>query len=259
MPVPASADGTSAVAGPQARASDHVRPPDPGALSSQVALLALVDLEPRSRGWGWLRFVTGRLAVRGAPGLRFVKVLGSGRGGGFGTTPSATIQGLFCVFDDAASADAFVSPTGPFQAWRARARECFTVKLRAYSVRGSWAGMRPAIGAAAPGDGPIAALTRASIRPTRARRFWRMEPQAELELEVAHGCLLATGVGEAPYLRQATFTLWDSVASMDAYARTGAHLAAIRASAQGAFFSESMFVRFVPEGAQGSWRGRRLA
>jgi hypothetical protein len=248
VPVPASADGTSAVAGPQARAPDHVSPPDPGALSSQVALLALVDLEPRSRGWGWLRFVTGRLAVRGAPGLRFVKVLGSGRGGGFGTTPSATIQGLFCVFDDAASADAFVSPTGPFQAWRTRARECFTVKLRAYSVRGSWAGMRP-----------IAALTRASIRPTRARRFWRMEPQAELELEAAHGCLLATGVGEAPYLRQATFTLWDSVASMDAYARTGAHLAAIRASAQGAFFSESMFVRFVPEGAQGSWRGRRLA
>lgn len=222
-------------------------------------MLALVDLEPRSRGWGWLRFVTGRMAVRGTPGLRFVKVLGSGRGGGFGTAPSPTIQGLFCVFDDAASADAFVSSTGAFQAWRSRARECFTVKLRAYSVRGSWSGMRPALGAAAPVDGPIAALTRASIRPTRARRFWRMEPQAERELEATHGCLLATGVGEAPLLRQATFTLWDSVASMDAYARTGAHLAAIRASAQGAFFSESMFVRFVPEGAQGSWRGRSLA
>jgi hypothetical protein len=238
-----------------ARASPH----GPGALSAQVALLALVDLEPQARGWGWLRFVTGRLAVQGAPGLRFVKVLGSGRGGGFGTTPSATIQGLFCVFDDAAAADAFVSETGPFYAWRARARECFTVKLRAYSVRGSWSGMRPAIGATAPVEGPIAALTRASIRPTRARHFWRMEPQAERELESARGCLLATGVGEAPFLRQATFTLWDSVASMDAYARTGAHLAAIRASAQGAFFSESMFVRFVPEGAQGSWRGRPVA
>jgi hypothetical protein len=257
--VPSNADGSRAVAGHEAPQPAHARTPDPGVLSSQVALLALVDLEPRSRGWGWMRFVTGRMAVRGAPGLRFVKVLGSGRAGGFGTTPSATIQGLFCVFDDAASADAFVSPTGPFQAWRVRARECFTVKLRAYSVRGSWSGMRPAIGATPPVDGPIAALTRASIRPSRARRFWRMEPQAELELEASHGCLLATGVGEAPLLRQATFTLWDSVASMDAYARTGAHLAAIRASAQGAFFSESMFVRFVPEGAQGSWRGRRLA
>ncbi len=257
--MPSNADGSRAVAGPEAPQPAHARTPDPGGLSAQVALLALVDLEPRSRGWGWMRFVTGRMAVRGAPGLRFVKVLGSGRAGGFGTRPSATIQGLFCVFDDAASADAFVSPTGPFQAWRARGRECFTVKLRAYSVRGSWSGMRPEIGATPPVDGPIAALTRASIRPSRARRFWRMEPQAELELEAAHGCLLATGVGEAPLLRQATFTLWDSVASMDAYARTGAHLAAIRASAQGAFFSESMFVRFVPEGAQGSWRGRRLA
>lgn len=247
------------MAGLEAPHPAHAVTPAPGALSPQVALLALVDLEPRSRGWGWMRFVTGRMAVRGAPGLRFVKVLGSGRGGGFGTAPSPTIQGLFCVFDDAASADAFTSPTGPFQAWRSRARECFTVTLRAYSVRGSWSGMRPAIGASAPVDGPIAALTRASIRPMRARRFWRMEPPAERELQDAPGCLLATGVGEAPLLRQATFTLWDSVASMDAYARTGAHLAAIRASAQGDFFSESMFVRFVPEDARGTWRGRGLA
>jgi spheroidene monooxygenase len=43
---------------------------------------------------------------------------------------------------------------------------------------------------------------------------------------------------------------------MDAYARSGAHLQAIRASVAGAHFSESMFVRFIPEGLQGTWKGQ---
>jgi len=232
--------------------------PDARAPGARVAVLALADLVPASRAWGWSRFVLGRRAVRGARGLRFVKVLGSGEGGGFGVTPSATIQGLFCEFDDDACADAFLADTGPFDAWRRRAREHFSVKLRACTSRGSWSGHRFEVVVEPPGDGPIAALTRASIRPSRARAFWRMEPAAERELEAARGCLVAAGVGEAPLLRQATFSVWESVPAMDAYARTGAHLAAIRASAQGAFFSESAFVRFVPYDARGSWRGRRL-
>ena len=72
-------------------------------------------------------------------------------------------------------------------------------------------------------------------------------------------CLLAMGLGEAPLLRQATFSLWDSAAAMDAYARTGAHLDAIRAAWKHQFFSESMFVRFVPLQLQGQWKGRWFA
>lgn len=255
----AAVGGAPGGAPPIAASSAPTSPAASATLSPQVALLALADLKPEHRLFGWLRFPTAHGALRGTPGLRFLKVLGSGRGGGFGVAPSATIQGLFCLFDDAAAADAFVAPGGGFEPWRRRAREAFSVRLRAYSVRGSWSGVSPEIGARAPASGPIAALTRASIRPTRARRFWSMEPPAERELEAASGCLVAAGVGEAPFFRQATFSVWESVASMDAYARTGAHLAAIRASAQGGFFSESMFVRFVPEDARGSWRGRRLA
>lgn len=229
-----------------------------GTGSTEVAVLALADFEPASRLWGWSRFVLGRRDARRALGLRFVKALGSGEGGGFGIAPSASIQGLFCAFDGDAAAEAFLGASGPFEAWRQRAREHFSVRLRAYSSRGSWSGKRFELAAEPPRDGPIASLTRASIRPTRARRFWRMEPEAERDLEAARGCLLAAGVGEAPLLRQATFSVWESVAAMDAYARTGAHLAAIRACAAGAFFSESAFVRFVPYDARGTWRGRRL-
>jgi hypothetical protein len=46
---------------------------------------------------------------------------------------------------------------------------------------------------------------------------------------------------------------------MDRYARSGAHRDAIEAARSGHFFSESMFVRFVVEATQGSWKGRSLA
>lgn len=223
-----------------------------------VVIFALFDIAPAHRAWGWWQFVVGRRRLRSVPGLRFAKLLGSGHEGRFGLKPSASIQGVFCIFDDDASADAFTQDGGLLQTWRSRAREHFCLRLRACSSRGSWSGIPLPVTAALPAQGPIASLTRASIRPGRAAAFWRMEPAAERSLTEASGCLLAVGVGEAPLLRQATFTLWESVAAMDAYARRGAHLAAIRAAAERGFFSESMFVRFVPQRTEGSWRGHRL-
>jgi spheroidene monooxygenase len=164
---------------------------------------------------------------------------------------------LFCVFRDEADADRFLEGSTGLAACRAHAREFITVKLRAFSTRGTWSGASPfEITTPPPRTGPVAALTRASIRPLVAAQFWRRAPPAERSLANARGCLLAAGLGEAPLLRQATFTIWESTDSMDAYARTGAHLEAIRAAAQGRFFSESMFSRFVPVDAHGIWQGR---
>jgi hypothetical protein len=67
---------------------------------------------------------------------------------------------------------------------------------------------------------------------------------------------LAVGLGEAPLLRQATFSIWDNTAAMDAYARSGAHLTAIRNAYQGDYFSESMFVRFRVLHTEGRWQGQ---
>ena len=218
--------------------------------------MVLIDVAAGSRLWGYSRFVLGRLGLRQVRGLRFAKILGSGYESGFGLRPSTSRQGLFAVFEDEAAADRFLAQDPTMAAYRSHARECFTVKLRAYSCRGSWSGVTMPIGAAVPSHGPIAALTRASIKPGHARQFWRQAPLTQRSLDTASGCLFSAGVGEAPLLRQATFTLWESTAHMDAYARSGAHLEAIKASQRNGYFSESMFVRFVPSAVQGRWLGR---
>lgn len=229
-----------------------------GTVGDDVVVLLLLDLAPGSAWWGFSRLVFGTGALRSIPRLRFAKVLGSGREGGFGLQPSATRQGLFLVFDGEVAADDFLADSATLLGYRRRARELCLLKLRAYSCRGSWGGQTIRLSAEAPTRGPIVALTRASIRPLKAHRFWPLAPAAERSLESASGCTLAAGLGEAPLLRQATISAWDSVAAMDAYARHGAHLEAIRSSAQGSFFSESMFVRFVPLSIHGTYKGRRL-
>jgi hypothetical protein len=221
-----------------------------------VIVLLLAELAPGALLWGWSRIVLRSWPLRAVTGLRFARALGSGQRGGFGIKPSLSRQGLFAVFDSEAAADDFLSGN-IVDAYRAHAGELCLVKLRAISCRGSWGGQTIGVSATVPVGQAVASLTRASIRPLKALRFWRRSPPAEAALESADGCLLAMGLGEAPLLRQATFSIWESQAEMDAYARSGAHLEAIRASMQGGFFSETMFVRFVPLRITGRWKGRR--
>ncbi len=250
--------GGAALVCPPGTATPAERGAQPPQQQQPGPVAALVLIDAHSRLWAWSRLVRGPGALRGVPGLRFAKVLGSGHEGGFGLRPSATRQGLFCIFEDGAQAAAFIDASPFIDNYRQHARELCSVILRPYASRGSWGGVTLPASIAAPAAGPVAALTRASIRPQRVASFWRMAPAAQRDVEHAAGCRLGVGLGEAPLLRQATFTLWDSAAHMDAYARRGAHLEAIRASRIGQHFSESMFVRFVPEGLRGLWKGQRL-
>jgi hypothetical protein len=220
-----------------------------------VALLLLARFHSRAVPWGLSRLVLGARALGKVPGLRFARVLGSGRGGGFGLAPGFDHQGLMCFFDDEDSARAFVTGATVARAYRDHARESLVALLRANSCRGSWSGASLAVTAPVQADAPVAALTRASIRLRHAAAFWQHAPATHDGIARAEGCRLAVGLGEAPLLRQATFSLWDNSAAMDAYARSGAHLAAIKGAHEQGWFSESMFVRFAPISIEGEWHG----
>lgn len=222
----------------------------------QTAVLLLADIAPAHRLWGWSRLVKGTAALNQTQGLLFSKTLGSGYEGGFGLKPSASRQGVFGLFSSQAAAEYFLNQSDEVSAYRERSDELLTITLKTYACRGTWDGQSLTVSATAPENGPIAALTRASIRPPKARAFWRYAPASQSALEASQGCQLAVGLGEAPLLRQATFTVWDNVEAMNAYARTGPHLEAIRGAHQHGYFSESMFARFTAVHMVGSWRNR---
>lgn len=225
-------------------------------VDDQTAVVLLADIAQASRLWGWSRIVRGPRALEAIPGLLFSKVLGSGFEGGFGLRPSASRQGVFALFDSDHAASDFVVNSPLVHAYRDRSKEFCWATLKTFSCRGSWDGVSFKANTDPPVQGPVAALTRASIKLSKAYAFWRHAPPSQTSLEVAKGCQLAVGLGEAPFFRQATFTIWDGLAEMNAYARTGSHLEAIQAAHQHGYFSESMFARFFPTRVQGQWRGK---
>jgi spheroidene monooxygenase len=228
-------------------------------MNDQTAVFGLIDIASDSRGWGFSRYILGKRPFQHIPGLQFCKLLGSGVNGGFSTTPSLSKQGFFCVFDTADHAARFQDSSAILKAYQDHAHEFFLASVQAYSSRGSWSGFAMECADPSPPlNGPIASLTRASIRPSKARQFWAKAKPAEDAITNASGKILTAGVGEAPYLRQATFTIWDDAQSLEQYAQQGAHLSAIKAAYGQDYFSESMFTRFRVLKAQGIWQGKHV-
>jgi len=232
---------------------------------SGVVVVLLADFMRQHQGWSWLRLVAGATPYKDVPGLTMVKVMGSGHGGGFSLRPSATHQGLICTFSHLDLALKFLDSPA-VQAYRSRARECWMGVLSVQSARGHWD--KQAWQSSSPQSlasqvdnvkmpkAPFAVLTRASIVPTKAMAFWRYAPAAQADLGQAPGCLLAMGLGEAPLVRQCTFSLWQDTAAMLAYAQQGAHQVASAAAYKHQFFSESLFVRMQVLQMAGVWQGR---
>jgi heme-degrading monooxygenase HmoA len=228
-------------------------------VDQQTAVLLLADIADASRLWGWSRIVRGPRALQGIPGLLFSKVLGSGFEGGFDLRPSRSRQGVFALFESFQTAQDFIAHSPLVHAYQNRSNEFCCVTLKTCSCRGSWDGISLQVTTDPPLHGPVAALTRASIKFNKAHAFWRHAPPSQTALDDVDGCRLAVGLGEAPFFRQATFSIWDSVSDMNAYARTGSHLEAIKAAQKHGYFSESMFARFVPLKVQGQWLGKHHA
>jgi hypothetical protein len=200
-----------------------------------------------------------RVHLRSVPGLRFAKLLGTGDGRTF-TARDADPRhwGLLTVWDGPAAADTFGTGT-THRRWDALAAERLDVHLDPVASRGLWSRREP-FGTPVPRrvEGPVAAITRARIRPSRTRAFWRSVPPVSADLHAVTGMRLAVGIGEAPVGLQGTFTLWDGEAALREFAhRRSPHVEVMRASVDGGWFSEELFARFAVLHVAGSLHGTR--
>ena len=208
-----------------------------------------------------LRMGLDRRPVRRAPGLRFAKLLGTADGGTFGARDADPRHwALLACWDRAEDARRFESGR-TVRAWSALADETLRVSMRPLASRGTWSGRTP-FGEPEPRrvDGPVAALTRARIKPTLWRTFWRAVPPVSADLDARPGLLLALGIGEAPVGLQGTFSLWSGTDALRDFAHRGAaHQAAVAATTTLGWYAEELFARFAVEDVTGAYRGANPA
>jgi hypothetical protein len=238
-----------------------------GVEGSRVASFHLVR-EPAWRAPVALaRLGTDRLRLRRTPGLRFARLLGTGSGAA-ATGADLARSALFAVWDGPAALAAF-EEEGWFgrRAARVRARggEVYALHLALLSGHGRWsgrdvladlrAGRGPGEGRP-PGEGPVAVLTRATVRPSRWHRFRGARPPVSAELAAAPGLRAAVAIGEAPIGLQATFSLWADAAAVTAFATSPRHRDVVRRTRRENWYGEELFARFAPTGSAGTWDGR---
>ncbi len=112
-----------------------------------------------------------RPALAATDGLRFWKLLGTGRGETMTLSADLRRWALFAVWEDEAALDAFLAESPVPARWDALARERYDVRLDPLRAHGRWSGrdLFPGLAPRDAGPGPVAILTRATIRPTRLR------------------------------------------------------------------------------------------
>lgn len=203
------------------------------------------------------RLGTDRLRLRRVEGLRFWRLLGTGRGDDTGPSADPRRTALFAVWDEPAALDAFMAGSAIARRWQ-RAEEAWHVRLRGVGGHGTWRGVDPLAGLA-PGrsDGPLAVITRADVRLRSWRAFRAAGGPVSDELGSADGLLAVVGIGEAPVGRLGTFSLWRSVADMRAFAAgMPHHREVVRRTRAERWYGEELFARFEPYGSSGAWGGR---
>lgn len=226
----------------------------------QSVSLSLFRFGPAAaRAWAFAQMGPARFAIARVPGIGFFKLCGSGTGEGFTPVPNTAVYAILATWPDLPSARNAMREARVFRRYADMADESCTWHLATASARGAWSGQTPFEAEAPPPLGPVAALTRATIKPKGLLKFWGRAPAISDVIGNNDDVIFKIGIGELPWLQQVTFSVWPSTKAMDQFARrSGPHAQAIRAVRDGNWFAEELYARFAITGVDGTWEGRDI-
>jgi len=217
---------------------------------------------PKWLGWaGFLSMAIFRFALWFNPNYSFWKLMGCGRNGTFDKTPDWRQWAVLLVGRRRETRDNPLSPI-PYTLslyWRFFGCEKWELQLTPIEGHGLWDGKEVFGNLPRKTDyeGPIAVLTRATIRLYKLHRFWKYVNPVASQMATAKGFITSVGIGEVPWIKQATFSIWESKEAMKTFAYTlPEHAEVIRKTHTENWYSEELFVRFKIEQSTGNLNGK---
>lgn len=188
----------------------------------------------------------------------FWKLLGSGRNGTFDLQPDWRQWGLLAVWDDREAFDRFYNDSFINNWWNTFTTEKWAILCEPLQSHGKWDNKEPF---GKPDvktiTGPVAVLTRATIRFNKLKGFWANVDSVANIMADAPGFITSLGIGEAPVYRQATFSIWKSIDDVKAFAYASKeHAEVIKKTRNENWYSEELFARFKITDSLGTINGK---
>ena len=180
-------------------------------------------------------------------GLSFFKLLGTGSGTGFSLYPDFSTYAILCVWENESNAKDFINHSNHSKliSEKAFSREDFF--LNPIKSHGLWDGINPFTDTKDQfnKEGKIGIITRATLNNKNFFECWKSVPQASLAIHYANGVEWFKGIGEWPFIQQATFSVWDSLDSVKNFAYgTGVHSKIVIKTRKRNWYKEDLFARF---------------
>jgi len=223
-----------------------------------IVSLTIVRYPKRLIPVAFLSMALHRLPLMLTEGCTFYKLMGSGRNGTFDLTPDLQQWALLAAWKTQKDFDEFKERSFVSRWWKRFAGEQWTVLLEPVTSHGSWDDQLP-FGTRFEKnqiEGPVAVLTRATIRLNKLKRFWSHVDKVAQLMSRAPGFITSFGIGEAPFFRQATFSVWASVEDVKNFAyKSAEHAEVIKKTREENWYSEELFARFKIIGSEGSLNG----
>ena len=218
-----------------------------------VTVVYFWKLKQHKVGFALLHMALDRGVIRRFKGVRFAKMLGTGKGETF-TPRDADAQRWGALVAIEQSQLESLDSSLLIKRWRKNSASEVRYLLDPISSHGLWAKVNPFDYEKSAATGEVVAITRARIKWAQNLRFWKAVPPVTSSLHSSPGLLKTIGIGEAPIGLQGTFSHWQTGADLRNFAYKGAaHQEAIAATERYAWYAEELFARFAVRDIRGSF------
>tara|TARA_B100000941_G_scaffold244660_1_gene188921 strand:+ start:256 stop:927 length:672 start_codon:yes stop_codon:yes gene_type:complete len=201
-----------------------------------------------NRFWAFKQMALSRGNLKELNGLNFYKILGTGGGKGFSLWPDFSTYALLCVWESEKYFENFRKKNKWYLTYINKSHNHRILFLKPFLSKGLWSGENPFIikeKLKRNTSKKIVVLTRATLRISKLIRFWSFVNMASNAIKNAEGVEYFKGVGEIPFIQQATVSIWKDEQSINMFAyRNKNHSEIIKKTKRESWYKEDMFTRF---------------
>tara|TARA_B100000963_G_scaffold357315_1_gene379198 strand:- start:980 stop:1651 length:672 start_codon:yes stop_codon:yes gene_type:complete len=218
-------------------------------MDSKIVYFFLFEFS-QNKLWAFTQMGRNHRLMKNQKGLIFYKFMGSGGKSGFSLQPDFSTYALVSVWENEEKAESFLKNNELIFKYKEKSKTVRLLILKPFQSHGLWSGINPfKVNNVEPRDkSKVAIITRATLNFSKLISFWKSVPDSSKAISKAKGVYFFKGIGELPFIQQATISLWDSLQDVLNFAyKSKAHAEIVKKTRKEKWYKEELFSRFYIE------------